>query len=128
MLTAEQRARLKQAETAERPVFIVTPDEARENERDGTSETATWRFSATNVRDFAWASSRKFIWDARGMQQPGADQKQVMAMSFYPKGRELGRTFHRVVLRARVYTRFTSIPYPHRPVRQRGFLGGMKYR
>ena len=131
VLTAEQRARLKQAETAERPVFIVTPDEARENERDGASETATWRFSATNVRDFAWASSRKFIWDAKGMRQPGADQEQVMAMSFYPKeGGTLWSDYStEVVIHAlEVYTRFTfDYPYPTAQSVSVGFLGGMEY-
>ncbi len=131
VLTAEQRARLKQAETAERPVFIVTPDEARENERAGASDTATWRFSAKNVRDFAWASSRKFIWDARGMQQPGADQEQVMAMSFYPKeGGTLWSDYStEVVIHAlEVYTRFTfDYPYPTAQSVSVGFLGGMEY-
>ena len=131
VLTAEQQARLKQAETAERPVFIVTPDEARENERDGTSGTATWRFSAKNVRDFAWASSRKFIWDARGMRQPGAEQEQVMAMSFYPKeGGTLWSDYStEVVIHAlEVYTRFTfDYPYPTAQSVSVGFLGGMEY-
>lgn len=131
VLTAEQRARLRQAETAERPVFIVTPDEARENERDGASETATWRFSARNVRDFAWASSRKFIWDARGMRQPGAEQEQVMAMSFYPKeGGTLWSDYStEVVIHAlEVYSRFTfDYPYPTAQSVSVGFLGGMEY-
>lgn len=131
VLTAAQRARLKQAETAERPVFIVTPDEARENERDGASETATWRFSAKNVRDFAWASSRKFIWDAKGMQQPGAEREQVMAMSFYPKeGGALWSDYStEVVIHAlKVYSRFTfEYPYPTAQSVSVGFLGGMEY-
>lgn len=131
VLTAEQQARLRQAETAERPVFIVTPDEARENERDGASDTATWRFSATNVRDFAWASSRKFIWDAKGMRQPGAEQEQVMAMSFYPKeGGTLWSDYStEVVIHAlEVYSRFTfDYPYPTAQSVSVGFLGGMEY-
>ena len=131
VLTAEQQARLRQAETAERPVFIVTPDEARENERDGASGTATWRFSAKNVRDFAWASSRKFIWDARGMRQPGAEQEQVMAMSFYPKeGGTLWSDYStEVVIHAlEVYTRFTfDYPWPTAQSVSVGFLGGMEY-
>ena len=131
VLTAEQQARLRQAETAERPVFIVTPDEARENERNGASGTATWRFSAKNVRDFAWASSRKFIWDARGMRQPGAEQEQVMAMSFYPKeGGTLWSDYStEVVIHAlEVYTRFTfDYPWPTAQSVSVGFLGGMEY-
>ena len=131
VLTAEQQARLSQAETAERPVYIVTPDEARENERDGASGTATWRFSAKNVRDFAWASSRKFIWDAKGMQQPGAEQEQVMAMSFYPKeGGTLWSDYStEVVIHAlEVYSRFTfDYPWPTAQSVSVGFLGGMEY-
>ena len=69
VLTATQRARLKEAETAKSPVFIVTPEEALANEREGTKATRTWRFKAENVRDFAWASSRKYIWDAMGYRQ-----------------------------------------------------------
>ena len=131
VLTPAQRARLDRAAAAERPVFIVTPDEARENEREGASQTATWRFSARNVRDFAWASSRKFIWDAKGLRQPGAEQEQVMAMSFYPKeGGELWEKYStEVVVHAlEVYSRFTfDYPYPTALSVSVGFLGGMEY-
>ena len=64
VLTRTQRERLESARTADSPMFIVTAEEALENEREGTSNEKTWRFHADNVRDFAWASSRKFIWDA----------------------------------------------------------------
>ena len=131
VLNPEQIARLEQAETAERPVFIVTPDEARDNERSGASDTATWRFSARNVRDFAWASSRKFIWDAKGLDQPGAEQERVMAMSFYPKeGGTLWSDYStEVVIHAlEVYSRFTfDYPYPTAQSVSAGFLGGMEY-
>ena len=61
VLTAAQRERLEQARTAERPVFVVTPDEAKENEKEKGEGTKTWIYYADNVRDFAFASSRKFI-------------------------------------------------------------------
>lgn len=131
VLTPQQMTRLKQAETASRPVFVVTPDEARDNERDGASGTATWRFSARNVRDFAWASSRKFIWDAKALHQPDAEQEMVMAMSFYP--REGGRLWQdystEVVIHAlEVFSRFTfDYPYPTAQSVSVGFLGGMEY-
>ncbi len=131
VLTADQLARLKQAETADRPVYVVTPDEARENEREGASETATWRFSARNVRDFAWSSSRKFIWDAKALHQPGAEQELVMAMSFFPKeGGTLWSDYStEVVIHAlEVYSRFTfDFPYPTAQSVSVGFLGGMEY-
>ncbi|HBJ94731.1 MAG TPA: aminopeptidase, partial [Hyphomonadaceae bacterium] len=85
VLTPVQRERLREARTAERPVFVVTPEEALANESSNPTGNVTWRFSAENVRDFAWASSRKFAWDAQGHPQPGAEHDVVMAMSFYPK-------------------------------------------
>ncbi|OGT72417.1 MAG: aminopeptidase [Gammaproteobacteria bacterium RIFCSPLOWO2_02_FULL_57_10] len=130
VLTQEQRDRLSEAENAERPVFIVTAEEALENEREGTTETKTWRFAAENVRDFAWASSRKFIWDAKGFQQGGDVQPFVMAMSFYPKeGEPLWSTYstEAVIHTMEVYSRF-SFDYPY-PVSQsvNGPVGGMEY-
>ncbi|MFC6441721.1 M1 family metallopeptidase [Bowmanella sp. JS7-9] len=130
VLTAEQRKRLKEAESAKRPVFIVTEEEALENEKEGTSKTKTWRFKADKVRDFAWASSRKFMWDAKGYKQGGKDQPLVMAMSFYPKeGGDLWKKYstEAVVHTLEVYSRF-SFDYPY-PVAQsvNGPVGGMEY-
>ncbi|MFC3095354.1 M1 family peptidase [Alteromonas sediminis] len=130
VLTKTQRDRLKKAETAERPVFIVTAEEALENEKDGTDKEKTWRFVAENVRDFAWASSRKFMWDARGYQQGGEEQPLVMAMSFYPKeGGDLWKKYstESVIHTMEVYSRF-SFDYPY-PTAQsvNGPVGGMEY-
>lgn len=127
VLTSTQRKRLKEARTAERPVFIVTEEEALENEKEGTTERKTWRFKADNVRDFAWASSRKFMWDAKGYQQ-GNDT--IMAMSFYPKeGGDLWKKYstEAVIHTLKVYSRF-SFDYPY-PVAQsvNGPVGGMEY-
>jgi len=130
VLTSTQRKRLKEAEKADRIVFIVTEEEALENEKAGTDKSKTWKFSAKNVRDFAWASSRKFMWDARGHQQGGNDQPLVMAMSFYPKeGGDLWKKYstEAVIQTLEVYSRF-SFDYPY-PVAQsvNGPVGGMEY-
>ena len=130
VLTSTQRKRLKQAETAKRPVFIVTEEEALENEKAGTNKRKTWKFSAENVRDFAWASSRKFMWDAKGYKQNSADMPLVMAMSFYPKeGGDLWKKYstESVVHTMEVYSRF-SFDYPY-PTSQsvNGPVGGMEY-
>lgn len=130
VLTRTQRQRLEEARTATRPVFIVTAEEALENEREGTDETKTWRFEAENFRDFAWASSRKFMWDAKGYNQGGDVQPFVMAMSFYPKeGGDLWKKYstEAVVHTMEVYSRF-SFDYPY-PVSQsvNGPVGGMEY-
>ncbi len=82
VLDAKQRKRLSQARTSDKPVFIVTEDEAREAEKGKEKGQKTWVFHAQNVRDFAFASSRKFIWDA--MNQP-VGKNNILCMSFYPK-------------------------------------------
>jgi len=130
VLTSTQRKRLKEAEKADRIVFVVTEEEALENEKEGTDKTKTWKFSAKNVRDFAWASSRKFMWDARGHQQGGTEQPLVMAMSFYPKeGGDLWKKYstESIIHTLDVYSRF-SFDYPY-PVAQsvNGPVGGMEY-
>jgi len=87
-LSSLQRERLKQARSAAQPVLIVTQAEAELAEKSRSEAQKTWHFKATNVRDFAWASSRKFIWDAQGFKKGETD---TMAMSFYPKeGNPLG--------------------------------------
>jgi hypothetical protein len=130
VLTPTQRQRLEKAKDADSPVFVVTPEEALANEAERDSGSSTWRFKAENVRDFAWASSRKFIWDAQGYEQNDADRPFVMAMSFYPKeGEPLWSRYstQAVIHTMEVYSRF-SFPYPY-PVAQsvNGPAGGMEY-
>ena len=130
VLTAAQRQRIEAAKSADAPMFIVTPEEAAAAERGNPRGTKTWQFSATNVRDFAWASSRKFMWDAQGHKQPGAEHETVLAMSFWPKeGGELWRKYSTaaVVHTMKVYSRF-SFDYPY-PTAQsvNGPVGGMEY-
>jgi len=130
VLTKAQRDRLEKAKTAKRPVFVVTAEEALENEKEGTNKTKTWVFEAENVRDFAWASSRKFMWDAQGYDQGGKDQPFVMAMSFYPKeGGDLWKKYSTaaVIHTMEVYSRY-SFDYPY-PTAQsvNGPVGGMEY-
>jgi Aminopeptidase N len=130
VLTPTQRKRLEEAKDADKPVFIVTPEEALENEKAGSDKRKVWKFEAQNVRDFAWASSRKFIWDAQGYEQGGDVQPLVMAMSFYPKeGGELWEKYSTasVIHTMEVYSRF-SFDYPY-PTSQsvNGPVGGMEY-
>ncbi|PWI29424.1 aminopeptidase [Flavobacteriaceae bacterium LYZ1037] len=83
VLTKTQRQRLLEAEKSfDKPVMIITPEEATQNEKTKASKLKTWRFHAKNVRDFAFASSRKFIWDAQAHQ---FSDHVTMAMSYYPK-------------------------------------------
>ena len=113
VLTAKQRERLEKAKTANEPVLIVTQDEAIEAEKQKKTGSKTWQMKATNVRDFAFASSRKHIWDAQGIQQKN---KFVMAMSYYPKeGNPLWGKYSTkaVVHTIKTYSKFTfEYPYP----------------
>ncbi|WAC59058.1 M1 family metallopeptidase [Brevundimonas sp. SL130] len=131
ILSAEQRARLERARIADAPVYIVTPAEALAAEgRPARSGVRTWNFRADNVRDFAFASSRKFIWDAMGIEQDSAEHPVVMAMSFYPKeGRPLWDAYstRAIAHTIDVYNQF-AFTYPY-PTAQsvNGPVGGMEY-
>ncbi len=83
VLTADQLKRFETAKSADEPVIIVTQKEAVKKEKNPNySNKATWEYHAENVRDFAFATSRKFIWDAMGVDVGG---KRPLAMSYYPK-------------------------------------------
>ncbi|MDH4314436.1 MAG: M1 family metallopeptidase [Gammaproteobacteria bacterium] len=131
VLSSEQRQRLAQARRADRPLFIVTPEEAAENEKEASVGTRTWVFKADNVRDFAWASSRKFIWDAMIHRQEDRRVPEVLAMSFYPNEAEpiwSQYSTHAVVHTMEVYSRF-SFPYPYPTAQSVNTWksGGMEY-
>ncbi len=127
VLTESQRERLEKARTAKTPVFIVTPDEAEKNESHEPSGKKTWIFKADNVRDVAFATSRKFIWDAQLHKVNG---NEVMAMSFYPKeGEPLWSRYstHSIIHTLDVYSRYTfTYPYPV-AISVNGPVGGMEY-
>ena len=131
VLSNEQRDRLDQARESDTPVFIVTREEAEENQQEGTDEMVTWRFTADNVRDFAWASSRKYIWDAMVHTQEGAEEEEVLAMSFYPPEAEpLWSSFstHAVAHTMDVYSKFSfDYPYPVAISVNAWESGGMEY-
>lgn len=113
VLSSEQIKRFENAKTADEPVLIVTQEEAEKAEKSRSDEEKTWIFKAKNVRDFAFVSSRKFIWDAMGVK---FGDRTVMAMSYYPKeGNPLWEQFStRVVAHTlKTYSKHTfDYPYP----------------
>ncbi|MCU0227626.1 MAG: M1 family metallopeptidase [Bryobacterales bacterium] len=127
VLSATHRQRLQQARGAAKPVLIVTPDEAIANEKSKPSGKKTWIFHAENVRDFAFASSRKFIWDA---QEHDVEGNKVMAMSYYPKeGNPLWERYstRSIIHTLNVYSRYSfKYPYPT-AISVNGPVGGMEY-
>ena len=114
VLNPIQLERLQSARASfDAPVVIITEDEAVLNEGSRSDQTKTWHYKADNVRDFAWVSSRKFIWDAQAVQ---LDQKTTMAMSLYPKeGNPLWEqeSTKAVVNTLKTYSEMTiEYPYP----------------
>lgn len=113
VLTDLQKERLEKAKTSDKPVIIVTQDEAIKNEKNRSLKTKTWHFKAQNVRDYGWCASRKFIWDAQGVQ---FGDRTVMAMSLYPKeGNPMWEMYSTkaIVLTLQTYSKFTfDYPYP----------------
>ena len=131
VLTPTQRKRLSDTRGAKKPVFIVTPEEALANEKSRAAGTRTWKFRAENVRDFAWSSSRKFIWDAYVHEQPGAKYPEVLAMSFYPnEAMPIWSMYstEAVVHTMEVYSRFSfDYPYPTAQSVNTWASSGMEY-
>ncbi len=83
VLSKQQQDRFELAgKTFDKQVFIVTEEEVRKKEKNRSKKKTTWEFSAENVRDFAFASSRKFIWDAQAVK---TGDKTTLAQSLYPK-------------------------------------------
>jgi Peptidase family M1 domain len=83
VLTAAQLDRFEKARNSfDKPVIIVTEAEAIQKEKEKSKKKATWSFKAENVRDFAFAHSRKFIWDAQAVKM---GDKNVLAQSLYPR-------------------------------------------
>jgi hypothetical protein len=83
VLTKQQIERFEKAKkTFDAPVFIVTEDEAKKAEKSRSNKKSTWDFYAENVRDFAFAASRKFIWDAMAVK---VGDKTPLAQSLYSK-------------------------------------------
>lgn len=130
VLTATQRQRLARAMTSENPVFIVTKEEATTPAtRPAGTGPLTWRFHADSVRDFAWASSRAYVWDAAGYRyRPGS--RVIEMHSLYP--REAMPLWDSVSTRAiaqtmRTYGRM-AFPYPYpKAVNVHGPVFGMEY-
>ena len=95
VLTTTELNRLAIArKTFDNPVVIRTQKEATKIEKSKSKETKTWKFVAKNVRDYAFATSRKFIWDAMAVDING---KTVMAYSLYSKEANplYGRTLYK---------------------------------
>ena len=114
VLSPEQLKRYELAtKSFDKPVVIVTQSEAEKAEKGFSTQKKTWKFSAKNVRDFAFSTSRKFIYDAMAVK---LTDKTVMAISLYPKEANpmWGETSTKVVAHTlKTYSKYTfDYPYP----------------
>jgi hypothetical protein len=114
VLTKDQLSRYEKAKKEFfTPVIIATQDEALTREKTKSTKMKTWKYKAINVRDFAFASSRKFIWDAMSVKQESGN---VLAMSMYPKeGNPLWERYstRAVAHTLKWYSHYTfDYPYP----------------
>jgi hypothetical protein len=83
VFTKDMMKRYNQAKTSyDKPVMIVTQAEAEKTEKTKSKDKKTWKLSAQMVRDFGFATSRKFIWDMMAVK---IGDKDVMAVSLYSK-------------------------------------------
>jgi len=128
VLNPIQLKRLEKAKKSfEKPILIVTQEEAEKAEKEKNTKNKTWTFKAKNVRDFAFASSRKFIWDAMAVDING---KTVMAHSLYPKeGNPLWEKYSTIVVAhtLKEYSKYTfDYPY-HKAVSVHSKNQGMEY-
>ncbi len=126
VLSATEMARWQKAQTAKEVIEIVTLNEAVAKEKQKSKQKKTWIFKADMVRDFAWGSSRKFVWDAMPVTVEG---KKVMCMSGY--GREAYNLYRKYSTKAvahtiKTYSKFT-IPYPYPVAQSLEASNGMEY-
>lgn len=111
----------------DKPVIIVTEEEAIENEKEKTNKTKTWTYKAEMVRDFAFTSSRKYILD---MMNVKVGDKTVMAVSAYPKeGNPLWEEWSTVAVAEtlKTYSKYTFVYPYHKAVSVHGASIGMEY-
>jgi hypothetical protein len=126
VLSPKELQRWTAAQTAKDVTEIVTLAEATAKEKTKLTTKKTWTFKADMVRDFAWGSSRKFIWDAMPVKVEG---KKVMCMSAY--GKEAYNLYRRfstktVAHTIKSYSKFT-IPYPYPVAQSLEAANGMEY-
>ena len=123
VLTATQRARLLRARTSDSTVAIIGREEAGQprRTRPRTAGTLTWRFHADSVRDFGFAASPDFRWDASGW-------RGILVHTYYRPSASLWLEANRMV---RTALRYFSEQWHHYPYPQissvEGPIEGMEY-
>ncbi len=128
VLNATQLNRWKQAQSSQEPIEIVSLADAQKAMGEKSKAKKTWVYEAKNVRDFAFVSSRRLVWDAMKVNE-GVPGNQPMAMSYYgPEAYPLYRKYSTKVVAhtLKTYSKF-SIPYPYPVAISVEAANGMEY-
>ena len=126
VLNSASLKRWNTAQTATAPVEIVNLEEVKSAMTKKSTAKKTWTYTAENVRDFAWVSSRRLVWDAMATHING---KKIMAMSYYgPEAYPLYNKYSTKVVAhtLKVYSKHT-IPYPYPVAISVEAANGMEY-
>ncbi len=117
----------KAKQSYDTPVIIVTQEEAEAASKTNVKATKTWKYKAENVRDYGFATSRRYIWDMMAVK---IGEKDVMAVSLYPpEGNPLWEDFSTIVVASTLksYSRM-SFDYPyHKAISVHAKGQGMEY-
>ncbi len=123
VLSKAQRDRLARAATSTAPVAVITREEATKPSRTELSRanTLTWRFTADSVRDFAFAASPDFQWDASAWEG-------VMIHTLYRPSATLWAEANKMTNEALAYfsRQWMRYPYPQFTSIE-GPIEGMEY-
>lgn len=126
VLSSNSLNRWNAAQTAKAPIEIVNLDEAKSAIGKNSATKKTWTYAAENVRDFAWVSSRRLVWDAMATY---IDGKKIMAMSYY--GPEAYPLYNKYSTKAVAHTLTSyskhTIPYPYPVAISVEAANGMEY-
>jgi len=119
--TPQQRARLERARRSSERVEIITKAEATAHGAQRTAGTKTWRFTAPNVRDFAWAAGPDLRWDASGWNG-------ILIQTFYHPDAAPWEEANRMVRAALSHFSETWLTYPWPQFSTvEGLVEGMEY-
>ena len=117
----------KAKKSYDKPVIIVSQEEAEIAEKSFSKDKKTWKFYAENVRDFAFATSRKYILDMMAVKIGNEDK---MAVSLYPKeGNPMWEDFSTITVMEtlKFYSDYTfNYPY-HKAISVHAHRIGMEY-
>ncbi|HEX2205350.1 MAG TPA: M1 family metallopeptidase [Longimicrobium sp.] len=124
VLSDRTRERLARAASSDEGVAVVTGADLGTATRARTG-THTWRFRADSVRDFAFAASNRYLWDAARVRVAGRD---VVVHALYRPGAPGWERASQYGQHAVSYFSNYLIPYLYPQVTiAEGPIGGMEY-